>query len=138
MALPGARGANCVAEKAVDRVASVKGALYGRGMHGNTRSFEDALALLHAAQEASPGWSDTYGGPAGVALRADAARRELMDIVGDLAVLRRVAVSEMCRDRSLADVASTLGITRAGAHRLHREASVRDHDLNRLLAKGLW
>lgn len=99
---------------------------------------DDPLELLRAAQDAGPGWSAAYGGPEGVAVLAEAARQAVMAQAGDLAALRRVAIAELCRDRHLADIGRSLGISKAAVHKLHREVDRQPHELDRLLSEGIW
>lgn len=68
--------------------------------------------LLEAARTANTGWSSTWGGPAGVERLAVTLQQDLLMQAEALAGLRSLALTQMLRDRSVADVARELGTSR--------------------------
>jgi hypothetical protein len=97
----------------------------------------DWRALLGAAAAAAPGWSTPYGGPEGVAVLAAELRRQLDDEARLLSALRAVAVAELLRERSMANVGESLGISKAAVQKINAAAGRRGPFYN-LLASGDW
>lgn len=98
----------------------------------------DHTLLIQAAHNGVPGWSEPYGGPAGVAALAGTIRDHLTAQAQEMASLRSAAVAELLRDRSLSAVGTALGISKQAVHKINSDAMKGSRSSTRLLAEGLW
>lgn len=75
-----------------------------------THSPETFLAEVEHLQ---PGWSDTYGGPEGVATLCADLQTELVRQSEKIAAIRNAAIRQMLTTRSGVEVAKTLGVSKS-------------------------
>ena len=62
---------------------------------------------------ATPGWSDQYGGPAGIATLCHDLQQQLMDQSESIAAIRVAAINELLKTHSGTQVAAMFGVTRS-------------------------
>lgn len=75
----------------------------------------EVAAFLAAAAEAAPGWSEPYGGPAGVASMTPALQEFTRT---ELTAIRAAALQELTRHKSGGQVARELHLTRQTVNKL--------------------
>ena len=101
-------------------------------------ALEDPIGFLAIAAAGANGWSEPYGGPAGVALLSGHIRDWMDQQSHAFSALRAVAVAELVRDESLAGVGRILGVTKSAVDRINKEVARKPSPFINLLAEGTW
>lgn len=82
--------------------------------------------FLATALRAEPGWSDTYGGPAGVAALCAALQSQVAEQSEAIAAVRVAAIQELLKTFSGVEVAAMFGISKNAISKLSRSAAWED------------
>lgn len=79
----------------------------------NTRQAGSPEAFLSEVENATPGWSEAYGGPHGVAVHIAELQAQLVRQSEKLAAVRVAAIRQMLTSQSGVEVAASLGISKS-------------------------
>lgn len=76
--------------------------------------------FLDALQAPSEGWSDAYGGPAGVAALCPGLQEQLSRQSEQIAAVRVAAIRELLKTRSGVEVAAMFGVSPSAISKINR------------------
>lgn len=78
------------------------------------------VTFVEAAENATPGWTEQYGGLEGIALLCAQIQRQLGDLSEAVAAIRVAAVQGLLETQSGVEVSKSLGVSKAAISKINR------------------